>query len=81
MTETKCDIEKFDEKNDFRLCHVRMRALMEHHGLDAALDELLAATTVAYENVIQKKAYVAMILCLVDRVRREVTKETTAEGI
>ncbi|GKC86549.1 hypothetical protein Tco_1147198, partial [Tanacetum coccineum] len=50
-------------------------------GLAAALEELPAATIVAYENVIQKKAYNALILCLGDRVLREITKETTAVGI
>ncbi|GKE76656.1 hypothetical protein Tco_1542776, partial [Tanacetum coccineum] len=53
----------------------------DHQGLAAALEELPAATIVAYDNVIQKKAYSALILCLGDRVLREITKETTAAGI
>ncbi|GJT19660.1 hypothetical protein Tco_0878366 [Tanacetum coccineum] len=67
MTETKFDIEKFDGKNDFALWQVRMKALLEEHGLAAALKELPAATIAAYDNVIQKKAYSALILCLDDR--------------
>nr|GEV44365.1 retrovirus-related Pol polyprotein from transposon TNT 1-94 [Tanacetum cinerariifolium] len=59
---------------------VRMKALLEQQGLVAALEELPAATIVAYHNVIQKKAYIALILCLGDRVLREITKEMTATG-
>ncbi|GKE15175.1 hypothetical protein Tco_1422752, partial [Tanacetum coccineum] len=50
-------------------------------GLVAALEKLLATTIVAYNNVIQKKAYSALILCLDDRVIWEITKETTDAGI
>ncbi|GJU17302.1 hypothetical protein Tco_1145268 [Tanacetum coccineum] len=81
MTGTKFDIEKFDGNNDFTLWHVRMKALLEQHGLAAALKELPAAIIAAYDNVIQKKAFSALILCLGDRVLREITKETTAAGI
>ncbi|GKB26027.1 hypothetical protein Tco_0865428, partial [Tanacetum coccineum] len=68
MTGTKCDIEKLDEKNDFRLCRVRMRALLEHQGLDPALDELLAATTITKETTAEgirknlKTLYMSMSL-------------------
>ncbi|GJY29794.1 hypothetical protein Tco_0405561 [Tanacetum coccineum] len=44
-----------------------MKALLEQHGLVAALLELPASTKVAYDNVIQEKAYGALILCLGDR--------------
>ncbi|GKC52749.1 hypothetical protein Tco_1075494, partial [Tanacetum coccineum] len=57
-----------------------MKALLEEQGLAASLEELPAATTVADDNVIQRKAYSALILCLGDRVIREITKETTAAG-
>ena len=81
MTGTKFDIEKFDGKNDFALWKVRMKALLEQQGLAAVLEELPAATIAAYDNVIQKKAYSALILCLSDWVLREITKEMTAAGI
>nr|GEW03379.1 retrovirus-related Pol polyprotein from transposon TNT 1-94 [Tanacetum cinerariifolium] len=55
----------------------RMKALLEQQGLAAALEELPATVIVAYDNVIRKKAYNALILCLGDRVLREITKETT----
>ncbi|GJU84367.1 retrovirus-related pol polyprotein from transposon TNT 1-94 [Tanacetum coccineum] len=81
MTGTKFDIEKFDGKNDFALWQVRMKALLEQQGLAAVLEELPATTIAAYNNVIQKKSYSALILCLGDRVLREITKETTTAGI
>nr|GEX88748.1 hypothetical protein [Tanacetum cinerariifolium] len=46
---------KFDEKNDFGLWRVRMKALLEQHGLAEVLEELHVATIVAYDNIIQKK--------------------------
>ncbi|GKC11826.1 hypothetical protein Tco_1008608 [Tanacetum coccineum] len=76
MTGTKFDIDKFDGKNDFGPWQVRMKALLEQPGLDEALEELLATMIVAYDNVIRKKAYSSLILCLGDRVLREITKET-----
>ncbi|GJR97212.1 hypothetical protein Tco_0269386 [Tanacetum coccineum] len=79
-TGNKFKIKKFDRKNDFGLWPVRMKALLEQQGLAAALEELPAATIAAYDNVIQKKAFSALILCLGDRVLREITKETTAAG-
>ncbi|GJR04148.1 zinc finger, CCHC-type containing protein [Tanacetum coccineum] len=64
MTGTKFDVEKFNGKNDFRLWQVRMKALLEQQGLAATLEELPATTIVAYDNVIQKKAYSVLILYL-----------------
>nr|GEV30190.1 zinc finger, CCHC-type [Tanacetum cinerariifolium] len=43
---------------------VRIKALLEQPGLDEALEELPTATIVAYDNVIRKKAYSSLILCL-----------------
>ncbi|GJT14637.1 hypothetical protein Tco_0861679 [Tanacetum coccineum] len=50
--------------NDFGLWHVRMKDLLEHQGLAAALEELPIAIIVAYDNVIQEKAYITLILCM-----------------
>ncbi|GJX31915.1 hypothetical protein Tco_0241770 [Tanacetum coccineum] len=58
-----------------------MNALLEQRGLAEALEELPAVTIVAYDNVIQKKVYITLILCLGDRILREITKEMTATGI
>ncbi|GJX02416.1 hypothetical protein Tco_0186329 [Tanacetum coccineum] len=54
-----------------------MKALLLQQVLAAALEELPATTIVVYDNVIQKKAYNALILYLGDRVLQEITKETT----
>ncbi|GJS67332.1 hypothetical protein Tco_0681896 [Tanacetum coccineum] len=62
-------------KNRFE--KVRMKALLLQQVLAAALEELPATTIVVYDNVIQKKAYNALILYLGDRVLQEITKETT----
>ncbi|GKB34989.1 hypothetical protein Tco_0879931 [Tanacetum coccineum] len=80
MTGTELNIEKFDGKNDFPLWQVRMKALLKQQRLAATLEELPAATIVAYDYAIRKKAFSALILCLVDRVLREITKEMTTEG-
>ncbi|GJR01643.1 hypothetical protein Tco_0524627 [Tanacetum coccineum] len=78
MTGTKFDIEKFDGMNDFGLWKVRMKALLELQGLASTLEELPAATIVAYDNVIQKKAYNALILCLGDRLVGDLVAIDTA---
>ncbi|GKE39384.1 hypothetical protein Tco_1462789, partial [Tanacetum coccineum] len=67
--------------NDFGLWQVRMKALLEQQGLAAALEELPATTIVMYDNIIQKKDFSTLILCLGDRVLREITKETTTSEI
>nr|GEZ92527.1 retrovirus-related Pol polyprotein from transposon TNT 1-94 [Tanacetum cinerariifolium] len=67
--------------NDFRLWKVRMKALLEQQQLAVALEELPASMIVTYDNVIQEKVFSALILCLGDRVLREITKKTTATGI
>nr|GEY58076.1 zinc finger, CCHC-type [Tanacetum cinerariifolium] len=58
-----------------------MKALLEQQGLAAALDELPTTTIVAYDNVIQKKVFSALILYLGDQVLWKITKERTAAGI
>ncbi|GKE18841.1 retrovirus-related pol polyprotein from transposon TNT 1-94 [Tanacetum coccineum] len=78
---TRFDIEKFDGKNDFGLWQIKMRALMVQQGCDAALETLPADMEAGEKAALMKKAYSTLILCLGDRVLREVTKETTAAGI
>ncbi|GKD45266.1 hypothetical protein Tco_1269911 [Tanacetum coccineum] len=60
MTSTKFAIEKFDGKNDFGLWQVRMKALLEQHA--AALGELPATTIVVFDNVIQKKSRIDLLV-------------------
>ncbi|GJT91508.1 retrovirus-related pol polyprotein from transposon TNT 1-94 [Tanacetum coccineum] len=78
---TRFDIEKFDGKNDFGLWQIKMCALMVDQGCDAALETLPTDIKVGEKTALMKKAYSTLILCLGDRVLREVTKETTALGI
>ncbi|GKC92424.1 hypothetical protein Tco_1157866 [Tanacetum coccineum] len=78
---TRFDIEKFDEKNDFGLWQIKMRALMVQLGCDAALEALPADMEAGEKAALMKKAYSTLILCLGDRVLREVTKETSTAGI
>ncbi|GKC64846.1 hypothetical protein Tco_1097444 [Tanacetum coccineum] len=78
---TRFDIDKFDGKNDFGLWQINMRALLVPQGCDAALDTLPANMEAGEKAALMKKAYSTLILCLGDRVLREVTKETTAAGI
>ncbi|GKB01369.1 hypothetical protein Tco_0829413 [Tanacetum coccineum] len=75
---TKFDIKKFDGKNDFRLWQIKMRALIVQQGCDAALETLPMDMKACENAALMKKAYITLILCLGDRVLREVTKETTA---
>ncbi|GKB45368.1 zinc finger, CCHC-type containing protein [Tanacetum coccineum] len=50
-------------------------------GCDAALETLPADMKAGEKAALMKKAYSTLILCLRDRVLREVTKETTVAGI
>ncbi|GKA24488.1 hypothetical protein Tco_0710521 [Tanacetum coccineum] len=75
---TRFDIEKFDGKNDFGLWQIKMRALMVQQGCDVALETLPADIEAREKTALMKKSYSTLILCLRDRVLREVTKETSA---
>ncbi|GJX66391.1 retrovirus-related pol polyprotein from transposon TNT 1-94 [Tanacetum coccineum] len=77
----KFDIKKFNGKNDFGLWQIKMRALMVQQGCDAALETLPEDMEEGEKPALMKKAYSTLILCLRDRVLREVTKETTDVGI
>ncbi|GJX57516.1 myosin-11 isoform X2 [Tanacetum coccineum] len=78
---TRIDIKKFDGKNDFGLWKIKMRALMLQQGCDPALETLPADIEAGEKASLMKKAYSTLILCLGDRVLRDVTKKTTAAGI
>nr|GEZ77618.1 retrovirus-related Pol polyprotein from transposon TNT 1-94 [Tanacetum cinerariifolium] len=81
MTGAKFDIKKFDGTGDFRLWRVKMRALLIQHGCEAALEVLPADMEAQTKADLNKKAYSAVILCLGNKVLREVTGETTAARI
>nr|GFD12643.1 hypothetical protein [Tanacetum cinerariifolium] len=81
MTRTKFDIKKFDGKNDFGLWQVRMKDMLEHQRLAASLEELPATIIVAYDNVIRKKAFNTLILCLGDWSYKRSSRRSNTTGI
>ncbi|GKD49110.1 hypothetical protein Tco_1278086 [Tanacetum coccineum] len=81
MTRAKFDIEKFDETGDFGLWRIKMRALLIQHGCEATLEFLPADMEAQTKAELNKKAHSAVILCLGNKVLREVTAETTAVGV
>ncbi|GKE69891.1 hypothetical protein Tco_1527963 [Tanacetum coccineum] len=81
MTGAKFDIEKFDGTGDFRLWRIKMRALLIQHGCESALEVLPEDMEAQAKAELNKKAHSAVILCLGNKVLREVTGETTAAGV
>ncbi|GKC79430.1 hypothetical protein Tco_1130204, partial [Tanacetum coccineum] len=81
MTGAKFDIEKFDRTGDFGLWWIKMRALLIQHGCEAALEVLPVDMEAQTKAELNKKAHSAVILCLGNKVLREVTGETTAAGV
>ncbi|GKF27355.1 hypothetical protein Tco_0083249 [Tanacetum coccineum] len=82
----KFDVKKFDESNDFGLWRVKMWCLLIPHGWEAALDPFPetmadAKKTVALKTDVYKKAHSALLLCLDNKVLREVNKENSAAGV
>ncbi|GKA24336.1 hypothetical protein Tco_0710369 [Tanacetum coccineum] len=81
MTGAKFDIEKFDGTGDFVLWRIKMRALLIQHGCEAALEVLPADMEAQTKAELNKKAHSVVILCLGNKVLREVTREMTAAGV
>nr|GEX85494.1 zinc finger, CCHC-type [Tanacetum cinerariifolium] len=81
MTRDKFDIEKFDETGDFELWRIKMRALLIQHGCEATLEVLPVDMEAQTKAELNKKAHSAVILCLGNKVLREVIRETTAEEV
>ncbi|GKD83829.1 hypothetical protein Tco_1350668, partial [Tanacetum coccineum] len=82
----KFDVEKFDGSNDFGLWRVKMWCLLIQHGWEAALDPFLetmadAEKTAMLKTNFYKKAHSALLLCLDNKVLREVNKENSAAGV
>lgn len=84
MEMTKFNIERFNGKNDFGLWRMKMRAILVQQGLEEALEgerKLPATLSDKEKQKIMKKAHSAIILCLGDKVLREISKEKTAAEI
>ncbi|GKD82709.1 retrovirus-related pol polyprotein from transposon TNT 1-94 [Tanacetum coccineum] len=82
----KFDVEKFDGSNDFGLWRVKMGCLLIQHGWEAALDSFSGTMmdidkTAALKTDVYKKAHSALLLCLDNKVLREVNKEDSATGV
>ncbi|GJR00341.1 retrovirus-related pol polyprotein from transposon TNT 1-94 [Tanacetum coccineum] len=79
----KFDVENFDGSNDFGLWRVKMWCLLIQHGWEAALDPFPGTMTNAdkiaeLKTDVYKKAHSALLLCLDNKVLREVNKEDSA---
>ncbi|GJV97837.1 hypothetical protein Tco_1549414 [Tanacetum coccineum] len=81
MTGAKFDIEKFDGTGNFRLWRIKMHALLIQYGCEAALEVLPANMEAQTKAELNKKAHSVMILCLGNKVLREVTRETNTAGV
>ncbi|GJS83328.1 retrovirus-related pol polyprotein from transposon TNT 1-94 [Tanacetum coccineum] len=82
----KFDVEKFDGSNDFGLWRVKMWCLLIQHGWEAALDPFSgtmtdADKTAALKTDVYKKAHSALLLCLDNKMLREVNKEDFVAGV
>ncbi|GJZ40172.1 integrase, catalytic region, zinc finger, CCHC-type containing protein [Tanacetum coccineum] len=82
----KFDVKKFNGSNDFGLWRMKMRCLLIQHGWEAALDPFPktmtdADKTAALKTDVYKKAHSALLLCLDNKVLREVNKESSAAGV
>ncbi|GKF83529.1 hypothetical protein Tco_0245185, partial [Tanacetum coccineum] len=72
MAGSKFDIKKIDGIGDFGLWRIKMRALLIQHGCEAALEVLLADMEAQTKAELNKKAHSAVILCLGNKVLKEV---------
>ncbi|KAK2414619.1 alpha carbonic anhydrase [Trifolium repens] len=78
---SKWEIEKFTGNNDFGLWKVKMRAiLIQQKCVEALKGKTLMPANLsdAEKTEMDEKAHSAIILCLGDKVLREVAKEKTA---
>ncbi|KAK2454604.1 hypothetical protein QL285_002148 [Trifolium repens] len=81
---SKWDIEKFTGSNDFGLWKVKMKALLIHHKCVEALKgiaQMSATLSDEEKKDMDEKALSSIILCLGDKVLREVAKETSAAAM
>ncbi|WVZ07194.1 hypothetical protein V8G54_020540 [Vigna mungo] len=81
---TKFDVEKFNGANDFGLWKIKMEAILIQQGCVEALkgeSKMSDTMTLEEKKKMGDKARSAIILCLGDKVLREVAKEKTAAEI
>ncbi|KAK2447548.1 secreted RxLR effector protein [Trifolium repens] len=81
---SKWDIEKFTGSNDFGLWKVKTRAILIQQKCEQALkgvEHMPADLSDTEKTEMDEKALSAIILCLGDKVLREVAKEKTAAAM
>lgn len=81
---SKWDIEKFTGDNDFGLWQVKMKAVLTQQKCALAVkgeDALPATMSQAEKTEMVEKAMSAIVLCLSDKVLRNVAKEKTAASM
>jgi hypothetical protein len=81
---SKWDIEKFTGDNEFGLCKVKMEVVLIHQKCEKALmGECALQVTMSHAEKTEmvNKARSVIVLCLGDKVLRDVAKETTAASI
>lgn len=91
MNPSKYEMERFNGKNDFALWKIKMRAILIEKGLLEAIEPEDQSKKEATDDSstsqrmsraeMDRKAHSAIILCLSDKVLREVSKERTAAGV
>ena len=84
MTSTKYEVEKFTGSNDFGLWRMKMRAVLVQQGLLEALggeENMDLAIPEREKRTLLEKAHSAIILCLGDKVLRQVSKEKSAAEV
>lgn len=84
MSSTKYEIEKFTSVNDFDLWRLKMQALIVQQGLLEAFKgskEMDVALSEKEKIMMVEKAHSAIILSLVDKVFRQVSKEKTTTSV
>ncbi|KAL8464368.1 hypothetical protein ACS0TY_034045 [Phlomoides rotata] len=84
MASFKLDVEKFNGKNDFALWRIKMKALLTQHGLGDVLvpiDPSASASYQATHKEKQEKAHSTVILCLDNKVLKEVSTEKMAVDV
>lgn len=85
MSTAKFEAEKFNGKGDFNLWKIKMQAILINQGLMAAIKPPAAAEgskeKAGTSEDVLLKAHSTIILCLGDKVLREVAKETSAAAV
>lgn len=83
MASTKFDLDKFTRGNDFNMWIIKMKAVMVHQGISAAIskDEIAKIEDKKILSNIQAKAHSSLILSLGDEVISVVSDEAKNIGI